>query len=127
MNAIINTTAVERVTAGAALLDEHWPDWWMEVDLSTLDLSSPCNCVLGQLGCDYTAVENHFPLTVPEEPVRDGFNLFETAVFPYLGMGWQDTIDYGFEAQSWNGVSYDALQAAWVDVITERRLAASVI
>lgn len=38
----------ERVTAGAAWLDEHRPGWWQRIDLETLDLGDPCKCVLGQ-------------------------------------------------------------------------------
>jgi hypothetical protein len=129
MNAIINTTAVRRVKRGARWLDEHWPDWWREVDLSTLNLASSCDCVLGQLGRDYTAVANHFSLVLSEDErdLVDGFNLFEQWVMPNLGLDDVDMQNFGFEYAPWEGVTYENLQEAWADAITERRLAASVI
>jgi hypothetical protein len=42
------TTITERVAAGAALLDERLPGWADKIDLTRLDLSSDCNCILGQ-------------------------------------------------------------------------------
>jgi len=43
------TTIDERVAAGAKWLDEHRPGWWQRIDLDTLNLGDPCQCVLGQL------------------------------------------------------------------------------
>lgn len=42
-------TAAERVARGAALLDEQRPGWAAEIDLTVLDLSHACRCILGQL------------------------------------------------------------------------------
>jgi len=42
------TTIDDRVSAGAAWLDEHRPGWWQRINLETLDLGDPCRCVLGQ-------------------------------------------------------------------------------
>jgi hypothetical protein len=44
--------AAERVTKGAALLDERVPGWPARIDLSRLDLSDGCRCALGQLWAD---------------------------------------------------------------------------
>lgn len=91
------TLARERATAGAAYLDETQPDW-SKIDLKTLDVSSKCHCVLGQLYPSYNeAVEN---LTMAERQA------------------------FGFEVQlqfSTMIPDYRLLTQAWRDVITERR------
>jgi hypothetical protein len=38
-----------RVTAGAALLDEHFGNWRERIHLDVLKMRSQCRCVLGQL------------------------------------------------------------------------------
>src|ERR1700738_1699007 len=40
----------ERAERGAAMLDKKRPGWWQLIDLGTLDVSSDCNCIAGQLG-----------------------------------------------------------------------------
>lgn len=59
----------ETVRRGAALMDDFKPGWWKHVNPATLDLSSPCMCVVGQNGLRYEA----FMSLVDEE--------FETAFF----------------------------------------------
>ena len=42
-----------RINRGEKWLNEHYgPDWYDHIDLDRLDLSSACDCVLGQLGHD---------------------------------------------------------------------------
>ncbi len=41
--------APERVAAGAQLLDEKIPGWYKRINLDTLNLSNPTNCICGQL------------------------------------------------------------------------------
>lgn len=48
-------TVVDR---GAAMLDEHDPDWYERVDPTCLDIGSPCNCVGGQLYGHYAKFVN---------------------------------------------------------------------
>jgi len=43
------TISEERVAQGIALLDEYNADWWTLVELDTLDLNSPWECILGQV------------------------------------------------------------------------------
>jgi hypothetical protein len=43
------TTASERVTRGARVLDEVCPGWVKRIDLAVLDIASCLDCVLGQL------------------------------------------------------------------------------
>lgn len=37
------------IARGVALLDTVMPGWEKRVDLDTLDVSSPCNCICGQI------------------------------------------------------------------------------
>ena len=41
-------THEECVTQAAEWLDNHHPGWERKIDLSTLDILDPCNCILGQ-------------------------------------------------------------------------------
>jgi hypothetical protein len=45
--------ARQRVERGAALLDEKSPGWREKVDPETLEMSSGCGCILGQVYGDY--------------------------------------------------------------------------
>jgi hypothetical protein len=57
-----HTEARERVARGAAYLDRHVPGWVDIIDLSQLNLSSQCGCVLGQLEGDFSlAIEKLKP------------------------------------------------------------------
>jgi hypothetical protein len=98
------STIAERVTKGAALLDEREPGWWQRINLDTLDLWSPCKCVLGQLATH----------------LGDDWE-WHTIVAQFGLRPWTDA-DHGFNA---DGVQtkeqYDALTAEWKRVITERR------
>lgn len=42
-------TIEERVQAGATFLDANVPGWWKKIDLEKLDISSPFDCIIGQL------------------------------------------------------------------------------
>lgn len=93
------STISERVQRGAAWLDTERPGWAGEIDLGQLILSSPCRCVLGQLYGDYV-----------DAPLVDEH-------------GDQAGVEHGFNA-ALTGTEYDALEAEWRRVITERRAAA---
>lgn len=45
--------ADDYAAVGARYLDEHEPGWAERIDLITLEMVSPCGCILGQLGGDY--------------------------------------------------------------------------
>lgn len=47
------STVAERVARGAAWLDQKYPQWFLSIDLSILDLSDCTQCVLGQI---YTGI-----------------------------------------------------------------------
>lgn len=52
-NRQVRKELAERVKRGALYLDEFKPGWYLEIDISKLDLSNPWNCVLGQLYGSY--------------------------------------------------------------------------
>jgi hypothetical protein len=108
------STIAERVAAGAALLDEHIPDWWRDhnIDLSRFEMSEEKCCVVGQLSPqrDYQrAVDEHWLDLTTDAARALGF---------LAQQSWPDTDDDDVMAE------YDELQHAWVVVITERRAAA---
>lgn len=41
-------TIEQRVANGAAWLDENRPGWLGDIDVNRIDISSGCNCILGQ-------------------------------------------------------------------------------
>jgi hypothetical protein len=99
----------QRVQRGAVLLDERFPGWVDDVNLSTLDMHSLDDCVLGQVA--------HARLDVNE--VSTGWG----AGMEYL---FKSTDSYVSEAYGFDGVQeYGALGAAWRRLIEERRAATS--
>lgn len=38
-----------RIEAGVAFLDQRFPGWAERIDMETLDMTDPENCILGQL------------------------------------------------------------------------------
>ena len=84
--------------AGAAFLDEHVPGWRTRIDLSTLDLESCENCILGQLFDDFMFGLEHLGLVnLPGEATRLGFDIIVRRQDRII-----DALNYG-----------RALQAAW--------------
>lgn len=94
------STIKERVAAGAALLDERMPGWEQDVNPHTLDLSSPCHCVLGQI-----------------------FGLYDHGVETMAQIPQFEAEDQGFWTSS--DSEYDELTSAWYLLIRERRATAS--
>ena len=103
-------TIQARVACGVALLDEKLPGWVERIDLDTLNLASPCRCILGQtwdlpVGVDYTAFALHADA---------------------LDIDGDEEVAYGFNAggEDWfeDEGEYDALTAEWKRVILARRI-----
>lgn len=131
------TTIAERVAAGAAFLDEHDPDWWRPdaeraIDLSTLRLSSPRSCVLGQR-CPAEALEA-FIIARYSRPLEDVWyaedyqfwgQAHSLSGIPVISpddlVAWSGTL--GFNSPTGDGDEYDGLTAEWVRVIEQRRAA----
>lgn len=85
-------TVAERVTRGAALLDEQRPGWRGRVAPDWLDIRSGSACVLGQLFGDYVRGLERLGLEVGDGPTF-GFNTIPSARGP---------------------VSYDELRREWL-------------
>ena len=114
----------ERVERGAALLDERRPGWWRDIDMDTLDIRSPCHCILGQMG---SLLRDDGSLS----RFGTGLDMVKLQVF--------QSADYGFD---WSGAGgadatwdeihrlmdaeHAALTVAWRALIESRRAAASV-
>jgi hypothetical protein len=61
------------VKAGAALLDERQPGWYLEIDLPTLRVASCDTCILGQVFGSYLKGTNILGLT-DSGPSEHGFD-----------------------------------------------------
>lgn len=85
------------VRRGAALLDQHLPEWWKKIDIDKLWMHNTCKCILGQ--CYGSFSEGKLALKLSQYSSSDSDNGFEVAI---------------------NG-DYRRLEAEWVRVITERQ------
>ena len=95
-----------RVKLGALLLDDIDPNWYNKIDLDTLQLSSPCHCILGQLYGFYTSALSHvFPLDDTDTKWKE------------VACGFEATPDSGHEMS----FEYSNLQEYWIAEITARR------
>jgi hypothetical protein len=104
-----NERAMQTAEAGAALLDKKIPNWVELIDLSSLEMSEPCSCIIGQIG------EGKYNL---DKGI--GFNAL---AYQLTGVdGFDQLVDHGFEADDW--VDYDDLEEAWTKLILARRAAA---
>jgi hypothetical protein len=100
-------TPEERAVQGAAFLDSKEPDWFHWVDFSTLAMSSPWACVLGQ-------VADHL------EGVTDYVRGLEMYDIPHGNQAGYD----GFQVQralGFEGGDYGPLTAFWRREIMIRR------
>lgn len=107
---------VRNVHRGARWLDKRMPDWYLQINLTTLALEDETRCVLGQLadsllpGADFDTVVA-FP---------DG------CIFPQLkaldGMkSDKDVTRHGFDVEEDTDDAYDYLNTAWREEILMRR------
>lgn len=92
----------EKVTKGALLMDEIFPDWHEHVDTKTLDISSINACVLSQVFGDYIK-----GLEVISDHRGDWLNVFQQ-------------MDHGFDAHR---DDFTDLTNLWIFQILERRQA----
>jgi len=82
-----------RAAAGAGLLDRIVPFWWRRIKLRSLNISSPCNCVTGQLFGSYDKGLHRLQLS-DEEAEHYGFNRLEEDMggFPTLTLAWKEEV-----------------------------------
>lgn len=116
-----------RVNAGAALLDEKYPDWFKTTDLDILDISSGDRCVTAQL---YTTHSGDSPNEGSWIKGMDMLDLTRYEDVENVG----SYIEHGFNAEGhlrtdgglWDDdysqdAVYDILNALWRSAIGERR------
>ena len=95
-------TINERVTRGAAILDQKKPGWEREIDLASLELSDSCHCVLGQIYGHYC----------------DGVDILGVFNGRCTGMS---VAEAGFITYPSEHISaYAKLDEAWISLIKER-------
>lgn len=97
MTTTYESPVAERVQAGIAWLDENEPGWRDRIDPSRLQLSSPHNCVVGQVFRDDISQTWHL----------NGYGRFRHL---YEGLTFNDVIARGFEVHT---ETYDDLTEAW--------------
>lgn len=66
---------VERVAAGAELLDELYPEWEKQIDLDLIDMADGDRCIVGQLFGDYEGGLHDLGLGGDTEGADHGFYL----------------------------------------------------
>jgi hypothetical protein len=98
---MIDATAVfSRVQMGAAWFDEHIPDWYIRVDVTTLMMSHLCRCISGQIWGDFRLCPASFQMN-----------------------GFQRAKELGLEVVG-GPDEYDLLREYWIEAIKARRIAA---
>ena len=99
------TEARENVARGAALLDQKRPGWAQQINISTLNLGSPCLCVLGQLYRSFTRGWVLLTDGVAGQARPFGFDI----------SGEESATTGGLDSPY-----YHLLQDAWIEAIADR-------
>lgn len=90
------TEIEERVRRGAELMDEKMPGWFLRVDLDSLDMASPCRCVLGQLNGNFfdsaALLWNEAQGDAMTNSRLHGFNLIAGSSCESLESAWKSEI-----------------------------------
>jgi len=63
----MNDELQQRVQRGMTLLDKEYPGWREKINLAYLDLSSGCDCVLGQVYGHYIEGSHEIGLVMTDE------------------------------------------------------------
>ena len=113
-------TAAQRVEAGVAWLDEHVPDWVDRVEVKDLELTSACDCVLGQIFAEHDTGMGAGFVAAVECGMRDQFADDGRYTMEPVLTGAQ-AIALGFDSFEDGGITYEALQAEWEDIIESRK------
>lgn len=111
-------TAEQRVTAGAAFLDQNRPGWDALINRDRLDINSARNCVLGQLDGSYWISPLHL------KPDFDGARLGLMCTCAHAIDDPENWLDLEAFLTVFDHCDADALTAAWRNLITQRRAAA---
>jgi hypothetical protein len=129
------STISDRVQRGAALLDARFPGWVDQVNLSTLNLASGCDCILGQRFGDFAQGARLVHLAPETSSVRMGdssrsrldahgflvdYTPEEYAAFKARARRATDA------AMARSDAEYAELTREWTKLITDRRAAAQL-
>lgn len=115
-----------RVARGAKWMDTNVPYWWKQVEVNTLDMASPCSCVLGQVFADDPDVTDGrqtdgFCAGIERLPgdVRGK----APTIWSYIGQTYSSAAWHGFDAVfgETREEEFDLLGRAWRKVIADRR------
>lgn len=108
------------VAKGAAFLDRVRPNWVDDIDLRTLDLSSSCQCVLGQIGHRFGGSFGTFIYSKSWD-TPEGWKRRIPRGYQRLRVTADQSVEYGFEI-SGNGSmhQYKTLGREWKRVIKAR-------
>lgn len=125
------STIAERVQRGAFLLDTQFPGWVDQVDLSTLNLASGCDCILGQKFGDFACGARATGLSVETASVslgaRSRAQLEEHGFLVDIDV----RVHYGpigarLAEMERSDREYVALTNEWAKLITDRRAASQL-
>lgn len=110
--------ARESVLRGAAVLDKVEPGWELKIDLAELNLSSGCQCVLGQVYGEYD--EGCEVLFEMNPPYSDDVTAVMAHGFVVSSRGSRlNGEGYEFVAQ-WMNNYYEVLDELWIEQVKER-------
>lgn len=124
------------VAKGAALLDEKLPNWWANIDTSSLNLADEGRCILGQTWWFYEASQqklqdsgyngwmtllSRYDCDKRELAAAHGFNISDE-----VGKLINFQIEWDSSYNAWE-LAWEELTACWLRVIQERHLAAQII
>lgn len=79
------------VSEGAVLLDKFNEGWWANINLDTLDMQSPTNCILGQLYGNYGDGRDALEIPVGCGDLY-GFDSYQS-YWEDLGLIWSELIE----------------------------------
>ena len=121
---ITNEQARTRVARGAAHLDAVRPGWFNRIDVGTLTLRDPCNCIVGQL-CR-TDEESFYPGVLsfgialpPHETNQFGAQPQRNRIVAEYGF---DLLYSEYDDYTNTSAKFRPLQDAWIEAIADRRL-----
>ena len=108
-----------KVLAGARFLDKKKPNWHKKVDLSTLNLSEPCHCILGQVegGSHSKWDDNGWSKGIEKYNL---YNLEDESGEYSKAVAYGFTLD-GFTLDGGDSDNWDILDELWGEAVAKRR------
>lgn len=127
------------VKRGARMWDEKIPDWFEQIDISTLDMSQACRCIVGQLGGRELNLDRLWHNSAPSYRQRGAYSNLVARLFgKRAGYTYEQEVLHGFNvaypypdrypvvyAGRRVRVSFPELHLAWLHEIETRRVKAA--